>query len=236
MHNTEPVNRLMSTPVLSIGPDDQMSKLLDLFLTHPIHHVPVIDGDARVVGIVSSADIMKLKFFLPNGARSSIADHWQVRRLMAQPVITVTEHEPIDRCIDLMAANGVHALPVVDSSARLVGILTTTDVMRLCVPPTSSTQAAESNSGAPSLSDDRIANAVACARRAVNANQDPHHIAAALLHAQQRIAALQTVVTAAKRYMHAGQDERLHVALAKALERADRFDEASRNASVLGFS
>ena len=229
MHANDPVNRLMTTPVLSIAPNDPVKKALELFLSHPVHHLPVIDQQMRVVGMVSSADAMKLQFFMPASAKNVVERQWHVSQIMRHPAIVVTEHESMDRCIELMASKGVHSLPVVDKDEKLIGILTTTDVMRCCLHPT-----AETTSGVPLLTDDRIANAIASARRAVNSSHDPYRIAETLLHLQERIAALQTVVTAAKRYLNAGQDERLHIALAKALERADRFDEATRHPDVLG--
>ena len=231
MHATDPVNRLMTTPVLTISPEDPVKKALELFLSHPVHHLPVVDRDMRVVGMVSSADAMKLQFFMPASAKAVVERQWHVAQIMQHPVTVVTEHEPMDRCIEIMASKGIHSLPVVDRDAKLIGILTTTDVMRCSLQ-----RSGEDLPGAPVLTEDRVANAVASARRAINSNHDPYHIAATLLHTQQRIAAMQTVVTAAKRYLNAGQEERLHVALAKALERADRFDEATRHPTVLGLS
>jgi hypothetical protein len=49
-----------------------------------------------------------------------------------------------------------------------------------------------------------------------------------------RLRALLDVVSAAKRYLNAGQDERLHAVLQRALDRVDLLGEPGRNTDVLG--
>jgi CBS domain-containing protein len=227
----------MSAPVISIAPDAPIKWVLETFLAHPIHHLPVVDADRRVVGILSSADVLKLQFFMPASAKPIVENQWTVERVMRSPAIVVTEHESLQRCAELMASNGVHSLPVVDRDETLIGIITTTDLMRCCLnpPPDVSSSASDALKVLP-LADERVKGAVASARRAVATNHDPYAIATTLLHMEQRVSALQAVAVAAKRYLNAGQDERLHAALAKTIERADRFDEATRHPAVLGLS
>ena len=195
MHANDPVNRIMTEPVLTIAPNESLEEALRLFTSYPVHHLPVVE-DQRVVGMLSSADVAKLKFFLPppGTARDALLkERWQVRKIMRSPAVTVAEHDSAQRAAEIMAANGIHALPVVNSKAHLVGIVTTTDMMQGCLDPWPA-ESATAVSGAAS---------------------DP------------RMSAALDVVNAARRYLNAGQDERLHTALHKAL---DRFDGSSRNA------
>jgi CBS-domain-containing membrane protein len=87
---------------------------------------------------------------------------------------------------------GIHALPVVNSKAHLIGIVTTTDMMQGCLDRLPPEPADATN---PRSSD---------------------HV---------RMRALLNAVSAAKRYLNAGQDERLHAALQKALECVDLLHE-----------
>jgi len=196
MHANDPVNRIMTEPVLTIAPDESLEEALRLFTSYPVHHLPVVE-EGRVVGMLSSADVAKLKFFLPppGTARSALLkQRWHVRKIMRSPAVTVAEHDSAQRAAEIMAANGIHALPVVNSKACLVGIVTTTDMMQGCLDPWPAESAA----------------AVSAA-----SSGDP------------RMSAALEVVNAARRYLNAGQDERLHTALHKAL---DRFDGTSRSA------
>ena len=237
MHASDPVNRIMSEPVLTIGPDASFDEVSGLFLVHRVHHLPVV-VERRVVGMVSCADLMKLQLHLPPAGPprdTFLARAGHAGRLMRSPVLTVTEHETAQRAAELMASNGIHSLPVVNSDEELIGIVTTTDLMRCCLDPLPDTPAADADEmQLLPLADGRIAAVLAAARRAVNTGHDPCGVSAALLSMRQRVAALEHVATAAKRYLNAGQDERLHSALHKAIERADRFDEKMRHAVVLG--
>jgi CBS domain-containing membrane protein len=201
MHASDPVNRIMMTPVLTIAPSESLEEALRLFTSYPVHHLPVVEEE-RVVGMLSSADVAKLKFFLPppGAAREALLkERWQVRKIMRSPVLTVSEHESAQRAAEIMATNGIHALPVVNSTAHLIGIVTTTDMMQGCLDPLP---------GEPA--------------NATNAADE------------LRMRALLDAVNAAKRYLNAGQDERLHASLQKALDRVDVLHGSGRKTDVLG--
>jgi hypothetical protein len=188
--------------------------------------------------MLSSADLLKLQFHLPPAGPprdAFMARRGHAGRLMRSPAITVTEHESAQRAAELMAANGIHSLPVVNGKAELIGIVTTTDLMRCCLDPLPDTPAAYADEAKRfPLADSQISPVLAAARRAVDTGHDPCGVSAALLHMQQRTGALEQIATAAKRYLNAGQDECLHTALRKAIEHADRLDERMRHAVVPG--
>lgn len=189
MHATDPVNRIMTEPVLTIAPDESLEEALRLFTSYPVHHLPVVD-EQQVVGMLSSADVAKLRCFLPPAgpARDALLrERWQIRKIMRSPAWTVAEHDSAQRAAEVMAANAIHSVPVVNDKGHLIGIVTTTDMMQGCLNPLPVEP-----------------------RDAVNATVD-----------SARMHALLEVASAAKRYLNAGQDERLHAALQKALDRVD---------------
>jgi hypothetical protein len=146
--------------------------------------------------MLSSADVMKLEFFLPrsDAARARLlSDKFRLATLMRAPVITVSEHESVERAAELMASNAVHSLPVVNTQGHLIGIITTTDIIAAFLRSLGSTTVTASGQGA---SD-----------------------AAGSTCTVQRLAALEHVAREARRYVNAGQDERLHAQLMKAIER-----------------
>jgi CBS domain-containing membrane protein len=225
MHATDPVNRIMSEPVLSVGPDESVRDMLQYFVAYPVHHLPVVK-DNQVVGMISSADLMKLEFFLPppGPARDKLLnDRFKVSNVMRTPVVTVTEHETVQRAAELLAKSGFHCLPVVNTNDHLIGIVTTTDLMHHCLMSGDSNNVFPTQgSGHFKVIDARYTEILAKARNAVDSGNDPDGIASALLHMQQRLSALENVAFEAKRYINAGQDERLHATLRKAIDRADR--------------
>lgn len=187
MHASDPVNRIMTQPVLTVGANELLEEVLRLFTGYPVHHLPVVE-DGHVVGMLSSADIAKLKFFLPppGPAREALLrQRWQVRRIMRSPALTVTEHESLQRAAELMADNGIHSLPVVNSKGALIGIVTTTDMLAGCLNLSS----APSERGATAASDTArirsLEEVAKAAKRYLNAGQD-EHLHATLLKALQR--------------------------------------------------
>src|SRR5512140_3076944 len=85
------------------------------------HHLPVVDHERRVVGVVTPADAL----YTSMRSRSV-----RVREVMTTPAITVDEHEPIEVAAKQMIDERIHSLPVVGRSGELLGIVTGTDLMR----------------------------------------------------------------------------------------------------------
>lgn len=231
MHASDPVNRIMSNPVLTVGPDESMAVVLRLFMSHAVHHLPVVE-QGQVIGMLSSADMMKLPWSMQAAAPALDGwneARWRVKEYMRCPVTTVASHETVQRAAELMALNGIHCLPVVDGNAQLAGIVTTTDIMHECLGPLVDVSLTDTDMAKSlPLTDSHVAAALASARKAVNTGHDPYGIAATLLFTHRRASSLEQVVTAAKRYLNAGQDESLHAVLCSAIARSDRLDERTR--------
>ena len=127
-----PVNRLMTEAVLSVDVSSPVSEALRLFAEYPVHHLPVV-REQTLVGMLSSADVMKLDCFLPkNGAsrHGYIDQRFSIETLMRHPAISVQPHQPAEDAARLMVTHAIHALPVVDIQDHLLGIITTTDMMQ----------------------------------------------------------------------------------------------------------
>ncbi|HYL03541.1 MAG TPA: CBS domain-containing protein [Steroidobacteraceae bacterium] len=53
-----PVRDIMSSPVLTVGPDDTVQKCMQLVTERRVRHLPVLDA-GRVIGVVSIGDLVK---------------------------------------------------------------------------------------------------------------------------------------------------------------------------------
>jgi len=51
------VGEIMSSPVITAPEDMHIVSLIPLFSEHNIHHVPIVDKDRRVVGMVTQTDL-----------------------------------------------------------------------------------------------------------------------------------------------------------------------------------
>jgi len=119
------IDRIMTTDPVTIGPGDSAARARELLRTSAIHHLPVVDS-GKLVGIVSSADLLKLYVLDEEVALSALATVSQIMEL--NPVVLATTATLRDAAEKLMDG-GFHALPVVDADRNLVGIVTSVDLI-----------------------------------------------------------------------------------------------------------
>ncbi|MFE0642415.1 CBS domain-containing protein [Streptomyces sp. NPDC058877] len=112
------VGGLMTDGVVSALPATSFRDVVKMLAENDISGVPVVDGDDRVVGVVSESDLL---------ARHDLT----AGELMTSPAVTVHAEETVADAARLMVRRGVERLPVVDEEERLVGIVTRRDL--LCV-------------------------------------------------------------------------------------------------------
>lgn len=242
MRPEEPVSRVMTETVVVIEVDRPVSEVLDCFFQYPIHHLPVV-RDGKLVGMLSSADVMKLEFFVPKGAADRAAyldERLTIGQLVRTPALTLQAGASVGEAAERMIDAGVHAAPVVDEDGRVLGIVTTTDVIRSLlhgpprkgvVPPPRAVQAPPSDESKEEPhyhhrpSDDEYRTAMHTAEVLHVEARDPRHLGKALLYLDQRRHYLEKVLELADRFLLTGQDERVHALLLKAIHAAKRAEE-----------
>lgn len=149
---TERIETIMTEAVLSIDEQQGASEVLRYFSTYPIHHLPVVNG-SKVVGMLSTADVMKLEHMLPRGAGNAsqyLDQKMKAGGLVRRAPVTIRASQSIEEAAGLMAKHAVHALAVVDAEDNLVGIATTTDIMQAKL------RGASDSPGAPALEHMRL--------------------------------------------------------------------------------
>ena len=112
---------MMTTNVKTLREDDSLTSADWEMVVGEIRHLPVVDGDGRVVGMVSDRDVL----------RSAGLHRVSIGRIMSRDLRTGTPTTPaLDAAVQLLASKR-GALPVVDATGRLLGIVTTTDFVEL---------------------------------------------------------------------------------------------------------
>jgi acetoin utilization protein AcuB len=90
-------------------------------------HLPVVDADGRLVGIMDRAD---LELFLSKAGSPGIMQRQhRVDQVMTREVVTVPPDCPLEEAATLMVEHKIGSLPVVEEE-RLVGIITETDMFK----------------------------------------------------------------------------------------------------------
>lgn len=128
-----PVRDFMHAPVATVTPETPAREAARLLRARQIRHLPVVDRNGHLVGIVTDRDLRQVVFHPAVQARLSSTGEalgdLPVRDLMTWGVVTVAPWADLREAARLMHERKIGALPVVDDG-RLVGILTETDVLR----------------------------------------------------------------------------------------------------------
>jgi CBS domain-containing protein/RNA polymerase-binding transcription factor DksA len=125
----------MTGDAVSIDAGAPALAALDAMIDRGIRHLPVVDVGRRVVGIVSIGDLcaaLPLEVSLhrpPSPREREAARDVTVAELMTYAPETVQANTPLDEAAQRMADRRIGALPVVDASGCLEGILSETDVL-----------------------------------------------------------------------------------------------------------
>lgn len=141
----------MTEAVVTVRPTATFKDVVECMLTAGVSGLPVIDGDDRLVGIVSETDVMSRGAYpwasrrprlLSAGFLLGDDPRWQrkatartAQELMTARPVTVSADHQVSIAAQRMLERGVNRLPVVDDDGRLVGIVTRSDVMRAWATP-----------------------------------------------------------------------------------------------------
>ncbi|MCA9553955.1 MAG: CBS domain-containing protein [Myxococcales bacterium] len=127
------VRDLMTEEVLTLGAEDNLASLYDLMDSRHIRHVPIVDEDDTLVGIVSDRDLLRgalgEESSLPLSVRRQMLEQLKVEEIMNTEPMTVEPEQAVREAGELLMELKVSCLPVVDGG-RLVGIITESDFVR----------------------------------------------------------------------------------------------------------
>ena len=115
---------VMTREVVTVGPEAPFKVCADLMRIHDVSALPVM-GANRLLGIVSEADLMRT--VADGGRRLALV----ARDVMSVDVVTVGPSATVAAAARLMFDRNVKRLPVLDSTRRLVGIVSRSDVLRV---------------------------------------------------------------------------------------------------------
>lgn len=118
---------IMTGDLIFLHPDDSLRKVDEIFDNYTIHHIPVVDDDEKLRGIVSRIDFLKASqlFSLFN---DDMFSELTVADIMTASLTTAEPTDTVALALGVFQKNLIHALPVVEDE-RLVGLVTTYDIL-----------------------------------------------------------------------------------------------------------
>jgi CBS domain-containing protein len=120
------VRELMTTPVLAVRAETPLRDAAALLAARGVSGVPVVDGERRVLGVLSETDLVARMHATGGDARTA-AD------AMSRPPVTIRAAAPVGDAAAALVHDDVARLPVVDERGALVGIVSRADLVRAFV-------------------------------------------------------------------------------------------------------
>ncbi len=116
------VVKSVMTKAVTISPTTSIEEASRIIIEKNVNHLPVVDENGVLIGIVTSWDVAKA---VAMGKLGKVSD------VMTRRVITAMPDEPIESAARKMEQYNISALPVVDAKKRVLGLVTSEDLSKL---------------------------------------------------------------------------------------------------------
>ncbi|MGW2956224.1 CBS domain-containing protein [Streptomyces eurythermus] len=131
----------MTRAVVAVGRKALFKDIVERMEEWKVSALPVLEGDGRVIGVVSEADLLPKEEFrdsdpdlfaqlrrLPDAAK---AGAMSAEELMSTPAVTVHEDATLAQAARIMAVRHVKRLPVVNAEGVLEGVVSRGDLLKV---------------------------------------------------------------------------------------------------------
>jgi IMP dehydrogenase len=103
---------------ITIKPDQTLQDAEDIMASYKISGVPVVDDNNILVGILTNRDMRFTKDFTQKA----------IDKMTLMPLVTAKEGTTLEEAAEVMHANKIEKLPIVDSKNKLIGLITIKDI------------------------------------------------------------------------------------------------------------
>lgn len=143
MKKDAPVSAIMTRNIVKLKLTDKLSTAESLFKKNHIRHLPVVE-QGHIVGMLSYTDLLRISFADAvdedgEGIETTVYNMFSIEQVMTKKVISVGPDTSIEQVGKVFLTHEFHALPVVQDDT-LLGIVTTTDVIRYFLEEEESTE------------------------------------------------------------------------------------------------
>jgi CBS domain-containing protein len=136
---------VMVHDVVTVGPDEDVAKALQLLVDHDISALPVVDGERHVIGILSEADLLHREqigtekhraWWLEAVTPASVlaldyakSHGRKVAELMSEDVISADEDTSLSELANILEKNRIKRVPIL-KDGKLVGIVSRSNLIQ----------------------------------------------------------------------------------------------------------
>jgi acetoin utilization protein AcuB len=126
------VEEVMKRDCIALTPEDKIENALKLLNQNHIRHIPIVNKDNHVVGIVSDRDVRDASPSIFDQPVTSNQLQNEIKTIMSSPVITVHPLDFIEEVAGIFYEHEIACVPVTEND-RLVGIVTEKDILHTLI-------------------------------------------------------------------------------------------------------
>ena len=119
------VREIMTRSPACCEAETPLSEVARMMVIHDCGEIPVIDEMGAPIGVVTDRDITCRAV-----AEGKNALEMSARDVMTSPCVTVSLDDDMRDCVEILEANMIRRVPVVDADGRCCGIVSQADVAR----------------------------------------------------------------------------------------------------------
>ncbi|WP_404453901.1 acetoin utilization AcuB family protein [Oceanobacillus kapialis] len=127
------VEEIMNRDVITLSPSDTIEKALHTLLVNRIRHIPIVDQNHSVIGIISDRDVRDAAPSIFKASTQALELKNEIHTIMSNPVVTVHPMDFVEEIARIFYEEEFACLPVVRNDNKLVGIITEKDMLHTLI-------------------------------------------------------------------------------------------------------
>lgn len=129
------VEEIMTVDPMTLAVDATLEDAGNLMTQHRIRHIPIVDNEKHLLGLITQRDLLAASIALPNAEPSSVHQYESsvsVQEVMREKVASIDESMELRSVAVKMQQTKIGCMPVL-RDGKLVGIITDSDYVGLAI-------------------------------------------------------------------------------------------------------
>jgi CBS domain-containing protein len=129
------LKQIMKYPAITLDVDSHFSKVEEFFRLYHIRHLPIVDKNNCLLGIITQRDLYRLYSPHKTMEGDMVFDKNEMDQLILKYVMTPNPlalkiEDTVARAIQVMATHKYGCIPIVDNANKVLGVVTQIDILR----------------------------------------------------------------------------------------------------------
>ena len=126
------IEAIMSTDLITLGPNASLAEARELLQEHKIHHLPIVNDDGGLVGLMTLTNVLAATDSILRDENRIHASEIKIRDVMVTDVATVDRHASLRSAALFLERHRIGCLPVMEDD-KICGIITDTDFVAVAI-------------------------------------------------------------------------------------------------------